>query len=265
MPTWRELATDSLHLLSVIAMGESPDTVTMDYCLRKCERMLHSWAADQFLIPGYQRTAHTFATGGRVEQALVVGQSGATRTVVDGFDDTATRPLVEIADDHPSRIGIVQYLRSGDTTAYPLDEMGLAAFSDPRNVSRTTFARASRYYYEYQEDRGVLFLNTLPSAGDQLVLVYQTEIPGTRPTADGGAHQMSLPPGFESVIEFNLALEIGPRFDKTDADLRDIRRMARSKKTMLQNKQAPRVELRVAPSFRSSGTRMVGGGVRRNR
>ena len=262
MATWAELATDSLHLLSVISLGESPDAVTLGYCLRKCERMLHSWAADQFLIPGYQRLAHTFEDGGRVDQVLVLGSEGAPQRVVDGFDDEEDRPLILVSDDHPSRIGIVQYLRAGDTQAYPLGELGLSAYMDPRNLSRTTFAIPSKFYYEYQEDRGLLFLNSLPSSGDTLILTYQTEIPGTRPTVNDGAASTGLPSGFESTIEYNLAVEISSRFDKPDADMRDIRRQARTKKNMLQNKQAPRIEMRVSPSFRSRGTRMTGGGIR---
>lgn len=207
MTTWKELIVDSLLELGVISLGEQVDVQQSDWALRKCELMLESWAADMYLIPGYERIRYT---------------------VLVSSDTFHIGPGLTIDSDLPPyNLAIVNHTRSGADKSSPLVRYSLREFEDLRIGSYTGVGTTpTAYYYERQETRGVLRVNIGLSRDDTLQLIFKNDIPGAHPTRNSGEDEITLPAGYRRAIIYNLAVELAPGFSVMPQNMTLVERLA---------------------------------------
>lgn len=191
--TGRDLVTASLRLLGVVAPGESMAASEATEGLASLNRLISSWSNESLMI--YARVRETPFT-------LTPG----TATVTMGAAGNLTnRPqAIESATIQDAATGI-------ETPVNLLTQAEYAAI-----VLKT---QTSTYPTDLYDDGGyplrTLTLYPVPSAAHKLV-VYTARILTAVATLDT---DISLPPGYERALTFNLAVEMSPEYGKPVPDV----------------------------------------------
>lgn len=184
MATVQTRITRALRLLNEIGAGETPTDDELADGLTALNTMLDSWRNDRLLCYAWQTGSLTLANG---DSSYTVGPAGDLNT---------TRP-VEIAEAYIQQSGIT----------YPVtirDEAWWAAIPDRTATSdwptdiifRPTMTTATVDVYP------------IPNATRTLKLVTRVVVGSFASVSEN----VSLPPGWEAAIDFNLAIEIAPEY-----------------------------------------------------
>lgn len=194
MATWRELFTDTLSDLGVIAAGEVPTTDDLSNCLRAQNRRLDQWAAEELAI--YQQLRSTFT--------IVSGTS--TYTVGAGGTVNIVRPPASLVED-------VKFVDTSLT--YPV-EFRMTRLTDKtyRDIHIKTLQSTlpQAWYYNPTFPLATLTLWPVPTNTTLQGVLYSAG-PAIAEITDLSA-SVSLPPGYRRLIEKGLAVEVAPSYQR---------------------------------------------------
>ncbi len=193
--TGRDLIAASLRLIGSLAPGESQNASEATDGLATLNRMLDSWSTEQLLIFAYTpETALTLTPG---TAAYTLGLAGSI----------TTRPMqIEKA--------LIRNVAASPAIEFPVNPLTLAEWT--AIVAKDTQAE---YPTDFFDDGGypqrTLKLYPVPSVAHRLVL-YTLRALTQIATIDT---VISLPPGYEKALVFNLALDLAPEYGKSVPDV----------------------------------------------
>lgn len=183
MATGQSLIDRAGRLLGLVESGNSMSTEESADALIALNAMIDSWRNDRLM-------AYSLETESK---AMVVGDSSYTFSVGGDFD--GVRP-VEINE---------AYMTIGDTD-YPVNIIGSKEWYAIEDKT-TTSDLVEKLWYNPSMASGTVNVWPVPNATNVLTLVVWS------PLSDlvlGST--VSLPPGWEKAIAYNLAIEIAPEF-----------------------------------------------------
>lgn len=194
MSTFRDLATDALGDIGVLAVGEVMDADKAAHALRKANDLMDQWAAERMQIPNIVRTTATLTPN---QASFTVGSGGNINIVrpvfftAVNFVDTAPSPDIE----------------------YPLAQLTDAAWAATVLKDLTsTLPRAYFYNPTFgSTGRGTLYPWPVPTNSGLLWAVYAPTALVEFASLDT---TISLPPAYRRMIIKNLAVELAPAYEK---------------------------------------------------
>ena len=190
MTTVLEIIEDAAETARVWAPGESMSNTQAQSLFRELNRMFGSWANENLLI--YSQIEETLT--------LVVSQVSYTIGESATYDFNTVRPQ-EILDGTFVRT-------SGGTDDYPLTVKTLQEY---RLIGdKSTSATPWWITYNPTYPSGTLYLWWSPEVAYELHLLSLKEL-GSFATL---ATDISLPPGYEDAIMYNLAIRVGIKYGK---------------------------------------------------
>jgi hypothetical protein len=177
-------------LIGVLSEGETATASQLQDGLASLNDMMSSWSTENLII--FQSV--------REEFSLVPGTGSYTMGVGGVFN--TSRPLeIEIAT--------IEDQSSTPTLEIPLEIINLEQRAMiAQKDTQSTFP--TQLYVEYENPLAVLYPWPVPSAAHKLVLYSRKPL-----TAFASANTViSLPPGYERALRFNLAPEIAPEYGR---------------------------------------------------
>lgn len=195
MATWRELFTDALLDLGVLAPGEVPTADDLNNCLRAQNRVIDQWAAERLAIYQQLRTTWSIVSG------------TATYTVGTGGTINVVRPVY------------VEHVRFQDTSMTPnVEYPGLRMLTDDEwseiriKDLTSTLPQAAYYNPTYSTARGTLTLWPVPTSSTLQGVMYSAG-PAITEVTDLSS-SVSLPPGYRRLIVKGCAVEVAPSYQR---------------------------------------------------
>lgn len=191
MATCRDLITDALRELNVLAAGEVATADEADHGLLTFNRLVDQWQAERLNIYSNTRTTFTIVSGTQEYSVGATGDADVPRPVFPehvNYQDTAVTPTLEyqlqpLTDDAWSRV--------------PMKTL--------------TSPRPTCYYWNPTFPLVTLSLWPVPTSTTLQGVIYAPEqvTEFTDLTT-----LVSLPPGYRRFIVKNLALELAPSYEK---------------------------------------------------
>lgn len=209
MATALDIINRAMRLLGVAAAGESLSAAEASDGLTALNQMLDSWGAERLSVYHRSSDSHTLVAG------------TGTYTIGSGATINTTRPVkIESAlireDDIDDPVTIV-------------DGSRFDWISD-----KSSEGRPDRLYYDADYPTGTINLHPVPDKAYTLLLYSHKPLTSFASTATS----VSLPPGYERALAYNLAVEMAPEFGK-EAPATVVMVAAHAKNTFRRN-NAPR-------------------------
>lgn len=184
------LIKSSIRLLGAYAPGETPPDEDIQDGLEALNMMLDSWGVNRNLINALTKENFTLVAG---TNNYTIGSAGTFNTV---------RPLkIEHA-----------YTRDSNGTDYPLTIIDQSRWNDI--CTKTTQGRPEVILYDPQTTLGKVYLYPTPETA------YTLYIDSWKPIAQipTSASTITLPPGYERALKYNLAIELAPEYGVSVTD-----------------------------------------------
>lgn len=192
--TARDLIKGALRLIGATSSGETPSAEEISDGLFALNSMIDSWSNEGLLIFSKIRDEFT----------LVVGTQSYTMGVGATFN--SARPLkVENA-----------YLEVQDSENYeiPMDILTKDQWADIMEKD-TESSIPTKLYVDYTYPNATLYVWPKPNVANNLVLYSHKPLS----TLSNASTELSLPPGYERALRYNLALELAPEFGREPSPL----------------------------------------------
>lgn len=223
----REIVTDALVEIGVLASGEVATADQADSALRALGRLQDSWAAEKLTIYTYTRTTK------------VLTASDGEYSVGSGGDIAITRPV------YIEQINLLDTSADPDFET-PLHKMTEQEYQDWPDKARTA-DRPEAWYYNPTFPTGTLSLFPVQTGSYSIALYVPTQITENSALSTS----ISLPPGYRRMLVKNLALEIAPSYRVTVDPL--LGQQAAEAKAIVKRANIRPVELRFEASACVSG------------
>ena len=186
-----DLINGSLRLLGVLSPGEVPTATEQNDALSVLDDLMDSWSTENLLIPSKLREVFTLVPG---QQTYAFGTGG---------DFNSVRPqLIEdaliVASNSPE-------------IELPMSIVNQDYFSSIL-VKSTTSTIPLYLYNDNAYPSANINLWPVPSVAAQIVL-YSWK-PLTNFSTSGVFTTIELPPGYQRMMRYNLAVELGPEYGK---------------------------------------------------
>ena len=186
MATARNIITRSLQKIGALVKSEAPSADEAQDGLFALNAMIGAWSNESLLV--YARVLESFLLTGSQEE-YTIGVGGNINT---------SRPI-RIVD---------AYVRSGSID-YPMVIITDEAYDDITYKKLTGIPEFLQYTNEFPIAK--IRIYTAPSAAYTLFLLSEKEL-----TQFSSLDQtISLPPGFEEAIVYNLAIRLAPDYNET--------------------------------------------------
>jgi len=186
MSTAQDLIKGSLRLLGVIASGETPSSSELSDGLSALSGMISSWSNDGFLV--FKETIKGF-------------------DIPAGKSKYSVGPGGDLNISWPVDIKSATYQTSIQEGEYLLDELNLDQWADV-NLKTLQSTLPSYYHLNKTYPMAELRLWPIPSQAGRVNLYALTELCGYDALTD----ELCLPPGYERMLRYNLAVELAPEF-----------------------------------------------------
>lgn len=223
MTTPLDLIKDAMETARVYAPGESLSDFNARGALREMNRMFGTWSNQSLLL--YQYVEDTLT--------LVIDQASYSIGASADYDFNTARPL---------KILKGSFIRVSDTD-YPLWIEPIEKYREIGSKSDTGRPRTLSYNPTYPY--GTIYLWYTPSAADELHLLSEKPLSSIA-NADID-ETLSLPPGYEDAIVYNLALRLGPKYGKSvRPDVVKFAQDALDSIEIVNSTKLPKVDLEVA-------------------
>lgn len=185
-----DLIQGSLRLLGVLASGEAASAAEATDGLSALNDMLDSWSNQNLLIPN------------KVREVFAITTSKQTYTMGTGGDFNTTRP---IAIENI----LIQLSGSSPAVEIPLQIITKDEYADI-TVKGLTSTYPVAAYAEGTYPLETINLWPSPNSGNNLVIY------SAKPLANLSALStaISLPPGYQRALRYNLAAELAPEYGK---------------------------------------------------
>ena len=193
--TARKIIEGALRSIGVIASGETPTADEMADCLEGMKELLGEWSFEGLMVEALTEITHTILAG-----------TGSYTIGAAGCDITADWPVEIVSGycfnseslDYPLRI-----ITEGDYDEIPL---------------KTTGGTPYKLFYNPTYPNGQINLYYVPESDMSMVLKAVTMM-------DEPANlsaEVTFPPPYDSALRWNLALIVGPEFERQiPIDVRD--------------------------------------------
>jgi hypothetical protein len=206
MATAQSLIDRAARLVGGVASGESCTLAESTDGLIALNAMLESWQADKLYVYAFVDTAYSLVAG---TQSYTVGPAG-------NFALTPRPPKIEECFVRVSNIDYPVTLLTDEQWFAIATKTDTATYPD-------------RAYYEPSLTTGTLLVYPKPSAVSSLHIVTWTNVASLAALSTS----ISLPPGYEDAIAFNLAIRwSGPEFQLPIPDY--VQRLAIESKATIQ-------------------------------
>lgn len=186
--TGRDAITASLRLIGALAPGESLDATEASDGLGTLNRMIDSWSTEGLLVHAVTEESPLTLTA--YDATVTLGTSG----------DITTRPM---------KIVKALIRDASNDIDLPLKLLSLAEYAAIADKTVT-----STYPHSLYDDGGfpqrTLKLYPVPSTAHKLVLFTQRALSQIA-SLDAS---VSLPPGYEEALVYNLALRLAPEYGR---------------------------------------------------
>ena len=186
MATAQTIIDRAARLIGAVSSGESPTTDESADCLTALNAMVDSWNTDRLVIYALADVTKTLTS------------NDGSYTIGSGGDINTTRPL---------RIEGAYVTDSG--TDVPVEVVDSNAW-DSIPLKTTTANYPSLLYYEPAYPLGIVHLWPVPTSTDVLTLSVLSQLSSFATVGTS----VSLPPGYERALAYNLAIEIAPEFGR---------------------------------------------------
>lgn len=227
MSTARDLLMSSLRLIGVLASGESLSSSEATDGLSALNNLLDSWSTENLLIPNKVREVFP----------LVPSQASYTMGTAGNFNTTRPMQIEE---------AFIQLTSSNPVIELPVRILTKEQFASIL-IKQLSSTLPTDLYAEGTYPLETLNLWPVPSSVNNLVL-YSSK-PLAELTTLGTA--LSLPPGYERALRFNLALELSPEYGRAVPDV--VALTASDSKANLKRQNAKPKYLRVDDALLARG------------
>lgn len=188
--TARDLISQALDTLGVIAAGETPSAEDMAAGLVVLNQMIDDWATQRLTIPSIQRKTWTIVSG------------TASYTVGDGGDVDMVRPVY------------INYINFIDTSQTPDLELPLQYLTDDAWDALSVKDLESNYprtvYYNPTFPLGTLTFWPVPTSSTLQGVIYAPQ--ATTQFVDLSS-TVCFRPGYVKALRYNLAMDLAPTFN----------------------------------------------------
>lgn len=191
--TVRELIRKSMLLIGAISTGENLSADEAADGLNSLNDLLDSWSTDGLLIPSSTIEEFTLTPG---QAAYTIG--------VGGNFNTANPQVIEEA-----RLKDV----SGQAFELPLAIYSIQEYADIVQ-KQTQSSQPEALYFQRGAPLSTIYLYTVPSTANKLVLYSKKAL--TNFTSVNT--EISLPPGYQRALRYNLALELAVEYGKQPSE-----------------------------------------------
>lgn len=193
MATARNYIEDALQEIGVLAAGETADAADAAWGLKKLNRLLNTYNAEQ-LIP-YTRTRSTWT----------ITANDGSYTVGSGGDVDISRPVWVDAVYY-------QDTSSDPDYEYPLHKLTEWEYQNIRQKALTS-TQPTSYYYNPTFSSGLDTVDfwPVPTSSTLEGVIYHWAVLAT---IAGLTTTVSYPPAYEEMLIANLALSLCPSFEK---------------------------------------------------
>lgn len=204
--TVRELIRKSMLLVGTISSGESLSADEAADGLNSLNDLLDSWSTDGLLIPAMVREEFTLVP------------STASYTIGTGGAFSTTNPQ------------LIEEARLLDTSGTAF-EIPLRIFNDQEyadiKIKTLTTSQAQGIYFQRGAPLSTIYVYPVPSTANKLVLYSKKALSNFASVNDS----ISLPPGYQRALRYNLALELAVEYGKAPRE--EIVMMAQDLKAQL--------------------------------
>jgi hypothetical protein len=189
MATVRELIEGALRKIGVIASGDTPSASEQNDAFKALNRMLDRWSTDGLNIFQVAREEFDLTAG---TGSYTIGPTGTFNTSRPAeieratLEDQTQEPVIE----------------------YPIEVITSKEWAEESSKEIRGIPR--RLYADDAFPLRTLNLWPIPEKADKLVLYSKKALTSFTSVNDN----VSLPPGYEFAIEFNLAVLLAPEFGR---------------------------------------------------
>lgn len=188
MATALDLIKKSMRLIGALGQGEEPTASEATDCLNAMNAMLEMWSNERLLVPHI------------LQESLTWAASQSSRTIGTSGDFNTTRPIK--IEGGFTRISSIDYPIKGVITRAQYDAI----------PDKTTESAYPDYlFYDTTYPLGTIYGWPVPSASISFYLSSWKQLQSFTSLTTS----LSLPPGYQQLIEYNLPDVIAPEFGKS--------------------------------------------------
>lgn len=192
--TTRELIRDALQEIGALSAGEAVSNGDAQVALARFNSLVDKWQIERLTIPTSERKTCDLVTS---QQDYTIGPAVTDSIVVTVRPHTISKATIETVSD-------------GDTYETPLKLLSGGEWDDVRfKVMESDYPTRARY--EPTFPAGTISLWPIPSVGTSDLVIYYPNPLAKSATLDT---VLSLPPGYEEALRYNLAVRLAPVFGR---------------------------------------------------
>lgn len=230
MATAQTIITRAIRLIGQIPSGDSPSSDESNDGLTALNAMLDSWQNEKLLCYAIR------------DESIALSATNTSKTIGPTGDLVSTRPIkIEGAyvtvSNYNYHVRIINELEWASITA----RSTVAAWPD-------------RIYYEPDMPNGTIYLYPVPNASSTLHILTRTPLTAFSTLST----TVSLPPGWERALTFNLALEIASEYEDANPPPFVVATAAKSLAAIKKGNSRPlRAYTQLGPMFNSRRSNII--------
>lgn len=199
----------ALRNLRLIRPGQGPNPEIVAEALAALNAMLDSWKLESLVVGALLRKLYTLTVG---DGDYTIGPGGDF-----------------VTEDRPSNIeraSLVNLSNPATPQERPLRILALAEWQAiPIKTTQSSLPTDLYYDRNLSAGSGTIYLYPVPSAANQLALYLEQRLTGFETEKD----PFEMLPGYLRALQWNLAVELGPRFENAVLSEASVKHAVESK------------------------------------